>query len=63
MISRRKLLLALATAAVAPLSAFGQPKPGRIARIGLLSYLSEPDIALTLTASQFPTPFWCVRIR
>jgi putative ABC transport system substrate-binding protein len=48
MISRRKLLLALGTAAVAPLSAFGQPKTARVARIGLLSYLSEPDVALTM---------------
>ncbi len=48
MISRRKLLFALGTAAVAPLIAFAQPKSGRVARIGLLSYLSEPDIALTM---------------
>jgi len=46
MISRRKLLLALGAAALAPLSAFAQPK--RVARIGLLSYLTEPDVALAM---------------
>lgn len=47
MIDRRTFLAGLA-AAIAPLPAFGQPKPGRIARIGLLSYLGGSDIALTM---------------
>jgi hypothetical protein len=37
MITRRKLLLAMGTAAIAPATAFAQPKPARVARIGLLS--------------------------
>ena len=48
MITRRKLLLAMGIAAVAPASAFAQPKPARVARIGLLSYLTEPDVALAM---------------
>jgi putative ABC transport system substrate-binding protein len=47
MTSRRKLLALLGTAALAP-GAFGQPKPGGVARIGLLSYLVAPDVALTM---------------
>ncbi|MEO8441487.1 MAG: ABC transporter substrate-binding protein [Betaproteobacteria bacterium] len=48
MITRRQIVLALGAAATAPLTAFGQPKSGRIARIGLLSYLGGSDIALTM---------------
>ena len=50
--TRRRLLLALGAAGVAPHSAFAQPTPARVARIGLLSYLSEPDIALTMLRTQ-----------
>ncbi|MDB5810054.1 MAG: transporter substrate binding protein [Betaproteobacteria bacterium] len=50
MISRRRLLVALAAAAAVPHSASGQQKakPARPARVGVLSYISEPDIALTM---------------
>ena len=48
MITRRKLLLAMGIAAITPASAFAQPKPARVARIGLLSYLTEPDVALAM---------------
>src|SRR4051812_5460409 len=48
MISRRQMLFALGVTTAAPLTAFGQPKPGRIARIGLLSYLGGSEIALTM---------------
>jgi putative ABC transport system substrate-binding protein len=47
-ITRRQTLLALGAATLAPLAAFGQPKPGRVARIGVLSYLGGSDIALTM---------------
>lgn len=33
---------------MAPLAAFGQPQPARIARIGWLSYLSDPDPGLEM---------------
>ena len=48
MITRRKLLLAMGTAAIVPATAFAQPKPARVVRIGLLSYLTEPDVALAM---------------
>ena len=47
MTSRRKLLALLGTAALAP-GALSQPRPSGVARIGLLSYLSSPDAALTM---------------
>src|SRR5205085_831896 len=48
MITRRKLCFTLAAATLAPYDVFSQSKPARVARIGLLSYLSEPDVALTM---------------
>ena len=48
MTNRRKILQGLAAPALVPFSAFSQPRPPRIARIGLLSYLTEPDVAFTM---------------
>ena len=47
MTSRRKLLALLGTAALAP-GALSQTRSSGVARIGLLSYLSPPDVALTM---------------
>ena len=49
MTTRREIIIALATAAIAPpLTAFGQQQPVKIARVGWLSYLAAPDPGLAL---------------
>ena len=46
---RREFIIAFGGIAIAPaLPAFGQQQPGKIARVGWLSYLAEPDPGLAL---------------
>lgn len=49
MTARRQFILALGASTIAlPLTALCQPQPAKIARVGWLSYLAEPDPGLAL---------------